>query len=168
MKVIIGIDPGTNVGLAIFDLNGNLILVKTLKRAGKNEITREIEKVGKPIIVATDVKETPSIVKKVASYFNSKIFSPDRELTSLEKAKTFDDFLEKYPEKINVKKINLHERDAIISAIRFFRKMENKIRWIEKIIEKKNLKKHAEEIKCKVFEGEKIANIIKALEKNLS
>jgi len=95
MKIIVGIDPGTNVGLAIFDLNKNLIFIKTLRRAGKNEVIKEIEKIGRPVVVSTDVKELPPLVKKVASYFNSKIFYPDREITSLEKAKLFDEFLSK-------------------------------------------------------------------------
>jgi predicted RNase H-like nuclease (RuvC/YqgF family) len=166
MKIIVGIDPGTNVGLAIFDLNGNLICTKTLRRAGKDEIIREIEKFGSPIAITTDVAELPSIVKRIASHFNSKVFFPEREITSLQKAKLFDEFLEKNPEKIAVKKMTLHERDATVSVIKFFRKMENKIRWIDKIIEKKDLKQYAEEIKCKVFKGEKIANVIKRLEKD--
>ncbi len=165
MKIIVGIDPGTNVGLAIFDLNKNLIFIKTLRRAGKNEVIKEIEKIGRPVVVSTDVKELPPLVKKVASYFNSKIFYPDREITSLEKAKLFDEFLSKYQEKLEIKKINLHERDAIVAVVKFFRKIENKLRWAERIIEEKRLKDYEEEIKSGLIQGEKLANIIKRVRK---
>lgn len=49
--------------------------------------------------------------------------------------------------------------------MKFFRKIENKLRWAERIIEEKRLKDYEEEIKSGLIQGEKLANIIKRVRK---
>ena len=42
MPLIVGIDPGTTTGVAVFDLSGNLILIKSGKNLARSDISRII------------------------------------------------------------------------------------------------------------------------------
>lgn len=120
-RIVIGIDPGTKVGLAIFDFDKNLICTKTL-RGGLVEIVQEISKHGTPAIIASDRKSPPPLVRKVAACFGAKIYSPKKSLTVLEKARLTTQF-----------KLTAHEKDAVAAALAFFAAYKNKFAWIERI-----------------------------------
>ena len=52
---IVGIDPGTTVGIAILSLDGELLLSESIRGISHDEVVRMIAEYGKPAIVATDV-----------------------------------------------------------------------------------------------------------------
>jgi len=79
--VIVGYDPGLTVGIAIIDLNGNILSLKSFKEASHSDIVLEIISRGRAIIVASDVYPPPKMVKKLAASLNSKIFSPPKVMT---------------------------------------------------------------------------------------
>ncbi|MGZ7095706.1 MAG: DUF460 domain-containing protein, partial [Methanobacterium sp.] len=53
--IIVGFDPGLTVGIAILDLNGNVISSKSFKEISRSEIIKHIISYGKAVLVATDV-----------------------------------------------------------------------------------------------------------------
>ncbi len=67
-----GFDPGLTVGLAILDLNGNLLFLGSFKEITKSEIINIIMKFGRAILIATDVENSPKAVKKISYYFKFK------------------------------------------------------------------------------------------------
>ena len=67
--IIVGIDPGTTVGLAIIDLSGKPIEVFSAKNYSISDAIAWIESHGTPLIVASDVTPTPAMVKKISSMF---------------------------------------------------------------------------------------------------
>ncbi len=153
MKVIVGLDPGLTTGVAIFDLSGNLIKVYSKKGMGKAEIVKFILSEGVPIIITTDRSEPPKMLEEIASALSSEVFTPKENLTVKEKKELTKGFTVK----------NDHERDAVASAMYFFKKNQRKLREIERISEEMGLIAHKEKIKELVLLG-KARNLNHALE----
>lgn len=91
--IIVGFDPGLTVGLAILDLNGNLLFLDSFKEISKSEIITKIMELGRAILIATDVENPPKAVKKLASSLNAKIFSPKSDISVSYKNEIVTDFL---------------------------------------------------------------------------
>ena len=143
MKTVVGVDPGAKTGIVIFDLDMNLIFSDSIL-GGKKEIIEKILEYGNPCVVTTDKQNPPELVIELSSYFNARLFSPDREILEKEKVTLCKEYkygmneCDKGKNKIKIIKTK-HERDAASSAIYFFRKYNNKLRWIENIAERNNI-----------------------------
>ena len=109
-RTIVGIDLGKNVGIAIIDLNGNILLLKTYKNLRRGEIIRIIRKKGKPLILASDVVPIPSSLKKIAANLGCSVLRMRRSLRLEEKSK----LTKKFSEILK----NKHERDALAACIK--------------------------------------------------
>lgn len=107
--MIVGIDPGTTVGVSILDTEGNIIHVTSRKYANKNEIISLVSSYGRPIIVSSDKNPTPKYVEKVSSSFGSKLFFPEQPLLVKQKYKITRDYLDAIH--------NTHEMDSLAAAI---------------------------------------------------
>ena len=57
--IIVGLDPGIKTGIALIDLNGNLIITKSSKNFSKSKISEFILNFGNPIIFSCDVSPLP-------------------------------------------------------------------------------------------------------------
>ena len=151
--IIVGLDPGTYVGIAVFDLNMNLIFTTTITNPGKEATVSEISKYGNPIVIASDVSPPPEFVIQIASYFNARLYYPKFIIKDIEK-------------KMETAKYNfnsVHERDAIIAVLSFFNENSNKLRWIEKTLRDKGLSKIEEDVKRYALSGMRVDDAIKAL-----
>lgn len=120
--LIAGIDPGTTTAVALIDLSGNLIAVKSKKDWAFAEVIDFINSHGKPVIIATDKKNPPDFVNKIRASFNAILYTP-REDLSLEKKRELTS---------KFSFLNDHERDALASAIDALKSYESKFRNIEK------------------------------------
>lgn len=103
--LIAGIDIGTTTGLAIYDLDRNLIHLGSKRNISISDIINQITTFGDPVIIATDRKIIPSSINKIAASFNCRVFHPDHDLSIKEK----EDIV-KIPTKDD------HERDALAAA----------------------------------------------------
>ncbi|MFH1520112.1 MAG: DUF460 domain-containing protein [Candidatus Micrarchaeota archaeon] len=139
MYLIIGIDPGINVGYAALDLNGKLVGAGVTKQKNANNVVGLISQIGIPLLVACDVAKPPSFVKSVAAKFNIKVFSPSKNLTQESKRFMAKDAMD------------IHIRDAYAAALKAYRKYSNRFRRIDKIYSDK-----AEEYKKMVLEGKAV------------
>ncbi|MDR2966550.1 MAG: DUF460 domain-containing protein [Methanobacteriaceae archaeon] len=155
--VIVGFDPGLNVGIAILDLNGKLIFLSSFKEISKSEIINIIMGYGKAVLIATDVKQIPKTVKKLASSLNSKIYSPKQDIQVSYKNKIVNDYLNN--NHINIKNnynfesnykfeknqnniyneeesyftdFDAHGRDSLSAAILAYKSYENKLNQLKK------------------------------------
>ncbi|WP_256202464.1 DUF460 domain-containing protein [Sulfuracidifex tepidarius] len=88
-RTIVGLDPGLEVGIAILDVHGKLLLLDTKRSIDREEIISIISNYGTPIMVATDVNPVPDTVKKIASALGCKLFVPEREMSAEEKQEQF-------------------------------------------------------------------------------
>jgi len=112
--VIVGLDLGTTVGIAVLDIKGNLVSVFSKKDFGKNEIVKYITKYGKPLIVASDVSPASKKVGKIASSVGGKVFYPEQSMSITEKNEITREFEKKFK--------NDHERYALAAGIKALKK----------------------------------------------
>jgi predicted RNase H-like nuclease (RuvC/YqgF family) len=111
--LIVGIDPGTTTGVAVFDLDGELILLKSGKNLSRADISRAISDVGNPIIVSSDIKPLPRAVERIATSFSARLIEPGETFSRKEKHETAKGYM-----KVRGKVWrNRHERDALVSGI---------------------------------------------------
>lgn len=140
---IVGIDPGTTVGIAILSLDGDLLYLKSFRGIAPDEVVKLIAEYGKPVVIASDVTPMPGSVEKIRRSFNAVPASPGIEVSAEEKialGKTFG-----YS--------NDHERDALTAALLTYRSYKNIFIRIEK---KAPQNSDLELIKLHVISGDSI------------
>ncbi len=121
LSVIAGFDPGETSALAVVDIDGRLIFLKTF-RGGFRKAVELLRGAPKPAIVASD-KTHQSNVAKLAASFNAKAFFPKKHLTVAEKAKLVRGF----------DTANDHERDALAAALNARKTYQRLIRSMKRI-----------------------------------
>ena len=109
-NIIVGLDPGTTVGVAILDTKGRVILVASKKNAKKNDVVSLISNFGRPIVIGTDRNPPPKYVQRVSSNFGSRIFYPEDHMTVKEKRNIVKNFSEEIK--------NSHEVDALAATLK--------------------------------------------------
>ncbi len=153
--LIVGIDPGTTVGLAFVDLRGNVINVESGKNLSFSEIMYEIQDHGEPVIVATDKAQPPEMVKRIAGLTNARLYSPPEDLSHQEKL----ELVKKYSLK------NQHEKDALAAALKAYNVYSGKIRSMLKKLDFKKawlgLRENEEEQEEQKQEPEKVVIVQK-------
>jgi len=125
--VIVGIDPGTTVGLAVLDLRGNLLHLSSKRGADDSWIFETIRRYGTPIIIATDKSSVPSRVQKIAAQFGARVWSPKEDISVQTKEEIARRFSYRYsgPE-------DDHQRDALAAAFLAYQSYAPKFRQVEK------------------------------------
>jgi len=150
--IIVGFDPGLTVGLAILDLNGNLLFLDSFKEISKSEIIKKIMELGSAILIATDVENPSKAVKKLTSSLNAKIFSPKSDIPVSYKNEIVNDFLKNstgfsidsnsnannningntHNHNSNQGSVDAHERDSLAAGIIAYNNYKNKLTQLEK------------------------------------
>jgi hypothetical protein len=120
--IIVGVDPGSTVGVAVLDLNGSVLGVRSRKGWTFSEVIEYIHSFGQPVLIATDKSNPPDYVNKVKSTFNATLYTP-REDMSIER---------KIALTKGYKVVNDHERDALSSAIDAYNSYKSKLLNVEK------------------------------------
>lgn len=122
--IIAGIDPGATVGIAILDLSGKRIALRSTA-GGMSDAVRIIESFGTPSLVACDVTPPPEAAQKIASYFSCRLFFPKQNVREEEKREIAR----------GAGTQNNHERDAYSACILAYRSHANKLRQIDALQE---------------------------------
>ncbi len=142
-SLILGLDPGSTIGYAVLDLDGRLVKIESLRNCDLNKAVSKINKLGKIIVVGTDVNPVPKFVDKVASNFGAKVIEPKDDLQLKYKHKVTKEFLK--DKKIKIK--NKHELDALAAALiafkhyqPLFNKIDNHLNQINKNYLNKKIK----------------------------
>lgn len=120
--IIVGIDPGTTVAIAVLGLDGRLIDVVSSRVMSIPDLIEYISEKGRPVIVATDVVPPPATVEKVKRTFNAVLFTPNERISVDEKVRLATPY--GYS--------NAHERDALSAAAKAYNTYKNKFAQIEK------------------------------------
>ena len=123
---IVGIDPGTTVGIAILSLEGELLLLQSIRGISHDEVVKLIAEYGRPAVIATDVSPTPAAVEKIRRSFNAVLGTPGGEMRA--------------EEKIALARplgySNDHERDSLAAALTTYKNYKNVFSRIEKRVPK--------------------------------
>jgi hypothetical protein len=120
--LIVGIDPGTTTAVAALDLDGNLVHLESSRQMSMAGVIESLYRVGKPLIVASDVHEMPFSVEKIRRAFNGVAYTPRVDMSVEAKQALTQDFDPR----------NDHERDALAAAIDAYRAYRNKFQNLVK------------------------------------
>lgn len=156
--LIVGLDPGTTIGICILDLDKGIVKMYSKKHMPIEEVRVFVQKFGEPVIVATDVSPAPSFVERVASAFGASLYTPLRNVSYTEKQARVGMFLKKHSMKLK----NKHEKDALSAALAAYISIENKLRQIEgKVMKKYDKNKVSiDDVRKRVLSGEKMSFVI--------
>ena len=120
-KLIVGVDPGVTVGIAILDFRGQVLLIDSSKGLSRGDVVRRISEYGTATIIATDVTTVPAYIQALSTKFNAKIHAAQKTLTVSEKKEMIRTFTEAHVTKPS----NSHERDALVAALNAFYSYKN-------------------------------------------
>jgi predicted RNase H-like nuclease (RuvC/YqgF family) len=121
--LIMGIDPGMTVGVALIDLEGRPVFAKSWRTIDRYEIISAISSYGKVVVIATDVSNPPELVKKIGSLLGAIVYAPERDITVDEKNKIISELRGTYDFTIE----DSHVRDALVAALKAYRHYLNTI-----------------------------------------
>jgi hypothetical protein len=156
VRTIVGVDLGKTTAVCMSDFNGKLIFLGTFKNLRRKELIRIIRRVGKPLIIATDVSPPPRSIRRIASTLGVRIYSPEKTLTLREK--------EKLVKKFSVLKLSKHEKDAIAACIKAFKKHKRIVSRIRSKLRGSKLNERFEKILEMVI-LKKVENISEAIKR---
>jgi len=162
--IIVGIDPGIEVGISIIDVYGNPVFFSSKRNMDREDIINVIRQNGKPILIATDVTPVPDTVRKIAAQIKCKIYEPERPLYIDEKIQ----LVQKFSEKHNLKIDSPHIRDSLSAALKAYSDFSHKLRQIEGFLGRLDLDIEEEKIIECVINGNTINQCIEhELEKDI-
>jgi len=153
MKLIVGIDPGTTTAIALLDAESDYYHVFSQRNFSLEELCEYIVGYGNPIIVAADVEKAPDLVKKTATIFNARLFSPSEIMSINEKKKITE----------GKKLSNDHERDALSAALMAKEYYSGLFDKIDDVLENKNLLEISGDVKELIVKRE-VGNIEQAID----
>jgi uncharacterized protein len=145
--LIVGIDPGTTTAFAALDLDGNLLHLQSSRQMTMSDVIETLCKVGKPLIVASDVEEMPYTVEKIRRAFSAIAFTPNQD-TSVE---TKVELTAPFPY------ANDHERDALSAALDAYRQYRHKFQNLLKRIPPGH---DLDEVRARVIRGQSLDQVI--------
>ncbi len=158
-NLIVGLDPGMTVGLAIIDLKGNVLKVNSKREFSTSAIIRAISEFGKAVIVAADVKPIPGLVEKIGRTLGAVIVSPEQAETSVsekrQRTEQYRDFCK-----------TSHDRDSLFAALSALDKISHSLQRTEKVILERypQYTSSIEEIKRQVILGQSIEGVVNQLD----
>lgn len=119
--LIVGIDPGTTIGLCIIDFNANLIELSSHRNIKIYSIIKRIIENGKAIVISCDKKKIPEYVNEIRATLGCIVSAPKEDLSTIEKEMIVKEF--GFDEAVK----DSHQRDACASALFAYKRLRQKI-----------------------------------------
>ncbi|TXT56886.1 MAG: hypothetical protein BAJATHORv1_20483 [Candidatus Thorarchaeota archaeon] len=154
---ILGIDPGITAAICLLTLNGTIHKMTSKKNLTRADIIRMVYQEGIPVLVASDVQKTPSLVKKIASTINADIYTPPKDIPVSEK----QEIAREYAQDTRVR--NAHERDALTAAVFAYRSILSKLQQIDRKVREEQIAVDRSHLKALVIKGTSIDEAITQL-----
>lgn len=145
--LIVGIDPGTTTAVAAVDLDGNLLHLASSRQMNMGDVVESLYRVGKPIIVASDVQEMPYSVEKVRRAFSAVPYTPKQDVS----VETKIELTAPFPY------TNDHERDALSAALDAYRQYRHRFQNLMKRIPPGH---DLDEVRARVIRGQSLDQVI--------
>jgi len=145
--LIVGIDPGTTTGIAALDLDGNLLHLASSRQMNMSDVIESLYKVGKPLVIASDVEPMPFTVEKIRRSFSAIAFTPKQD-TSVE---TKMELTAPFPY------ANDHERDALSAALDAYRQYRHRFQSLVKRIPPGH---DLDEVRARVIRGQSLDQVL--------
>ena len=145
--LIVGIDPGTTTAVAALDLDGNLLHLASSRQMNMGDVVESLYRVGKPLIIASDVQEMPYSVEKVRRAFSAVAYTPKQDVSVETKVELTSAFSYE----------NDHERDALSAALDAFRQYRHKFQNLLKRVPPGH---DLDEVRARVIKGQSLEQVI--------
>ncbi len=145
--LIVGIDPGTTTAIAALDLDGNLLHLESSRQMNMSGVIEALYRIGKPLVIASDVQEMPYSVEKIRRAFSAVAYTP-RQDTSVE---TKIALTAGHPY------ANVHERDALSAALDANLQYQNKFRNLIKRVPPGH---DLDEVRARVIRGQALDQVL--------
>ena len=160
--LIVGVDPGITTGLAVLDLAGRVLYLSSGRDLDRGRILEILSGLGKPVVVAVDVRKPPEAARKLAAQLGAWIYSPPEDLSTSEKRDLAQRALGRPV-------TDSHQRDALAAAYKAFLGLRGKLEHVEREIERLGIDVDPDVIKASVVRGATIAQALEeAIEARLS
>ena len=159
-RLIVGVDPGVTVGLAVLSLDGQPILIESRRGWSLSEIVKVISELGEPTIISSDVSPASEILEQLSHKLNAVLFVPLISMGADEKRQIAKDYADLYGLKLK----NAHEADALAAAVKAYKHYERKFEHIEARLRSMSLKVSAEDVKDLVVRGYSMKRAIQHLQ----
>ena len=153
--LIVGFDPGINTGLAILDLDGNVLLTTTLQNADRGDVVSLIRRFGVPIVIAVDTNPPPHSAKKLAGVLKARLYVPHSSLPVSEKER-----IEAMMKERGIQIKDSHQRDAIAAAYKAWSEIHEKLKRVDAYLDKIGIEVNRDKIKVEVLEGKTLAEAV--------
>jgi hypothetical protein len=145
--LIVGIDPGTTTAVAAVDLDGNLLHLASSRQMNMGDVVESLCRVGKPLIIASDVQEMPYSVEKIRRAFSAVAYTPKQDVS----VETKVELTAAFPYG------NDHERDALSAALDAYRQYRHKFQNLLKRIPPGH---DLDEVRARVIRGQSLDQVI--------
>jgi hypothetical protein len=145
--LIVGIDPGTTTAVAALDLDGNLLHLASSRQMNMGDVVESLYRVGKPLIIASDVQEMPYSVEKVRRAFSAVAYTPKQDVSVETKVNLTASFTYE----------NDHERDALSAALDAYRQYRHKFQNLLKRVPPGH---DLDEVRARVIRGQSLDQVI--------
>ena len=145
--LIVGIDPGTTTAIAALDLDGNLLQLASSRQMTMSDVIEALYKVGKPLIIASDVQEMPYTVEKIRRAFSAVAYTPRQDVSVETKVDLTTSFAY----------ANDHERDALSAALDAYRQYRQKFQNLVKRIPPGH---DLDEVRARVIRGQSLDQVL--------
>jgi len=145
--LIVGIDPGTTTAIAALDLDGNLMHLESSRQMNMSGVIEALYRVGKPLVIASDVQEMPYSVEKIRRAFSAVAYTPNQD-TPVE---TKLALTAGYPYG------NVHERDALSAALDACTRYQHRFRNLIKRVPPGH---DLDEVRARVIRGQALDQVL--------
>ncbi len=118
--IMVGIDPGMSIGIAVMDLYGRILGLETMRRASRSEVIETLAQYGRPVLITTDVSPPPKNVVKIAQAFGARLMALNEHMKIEDKIRIVREFEERQGISVSTS----HERDALAPLIKVYQRMK--------------------------------------------
>ena len=136
-SLIVGIDPGTTIGYAVLDFEGNVLEVVSGKNLSQSGVINKLNALGTPVLFGTDKSKLPKYVEKLAANFGARALTPEHDMLLKEKKELT------VGESYN----NAHEFDALASAVYVYKKYAELFDKVERRLKELEEEDYSDELK---------------------
>ncbi len=154
--LIVGIDPGLEVGISVLDLYGNPILLTSRRSVDREDIIMLLREKGLPVLLATDVNPLPDAVKKLSAALKAKVYIPEKSLSVDEKQQLLNDYCDRF----NLNISDPHIRDSLGAALKAYKDLEKKLRQGDSVIRRFEIDIDEDKVFRCIMDGNTIAECI--------
>jgi predicted RNase H-like nuclease (RuvC/YqgF family) len=148
-RLVVGLDAGITVGIAVADTTGELVALHSGKGMTRGEVIQYLVKFGTPVLIATDVNPAPTFVEKLSKSLNLCLFVPPRLLTAIEKR----ELASRFSAASQLRPTNSHQRDALSATAEVFQAFTRKLQQLHRRLEEDNQLKIFSQAAAWVLQG---------------